>query len=389
MKKRSFHTLIVSLASTSVFCFSSPADTGDTKIEPFQVASSVAHVVPLIKNKDDFIKMGRYIVLGGDPQGFFSAKGYCPVCHSFFKNKNFRDRAPNLFGVEKRSHTRIKEDRYLNGSIKIGENDPLTGFIKGRPDKVIVPYKREGSAELTGEDYLRESLMYPNCYIVKGYEKDRAKGGSMSGDKIPLEPMPANHQPPLGLNPVELNAVIAWLQYKDDRDLSKVTVSPPAEGYPPLYDFSDESETYPTFYSDEESVEEMVNGLGCPLCHTIPGIEGAIGELGPPLNLEINGPKRLKDPRYKGSATTIREYVEESILKPSEYVVFDEETGEHYPDGLKPNDYSKKMTVGALEKLVDFISKTNLKQYSKMKRPPYYNVEDPPYYIDTTTPKNK
>jgi hypothetical protein len=102
----------------------------------------------------------------------------------------------------------------------------------------------------------------------------------------------------------------------------------------------------------------MINTLGCPLCHTIPGVEGAMGELGPKLHEKINAPKRIKDPNYKGKAKNTKEYVRESILKPSAYVVYNEEAGEPFPDGLMPTTFGQMLSVEALDKLVDFISQT-------------------------------
>ena len=107
-----------------------------------------------------------------------------------------------------------------------------------------------------------------------------------------------------------------------------------------------------------EPIEEIITILGCPLCHTIPGIPGAVGELGPKLHEKINAPKRIKNPNYKGKAKTGRDYVQESILNPSAYLVFNEEEREPYPDGLMPQDFANKLSVNALEKLVDFINNT-------------------------------
>jgi len=83
-----------------------------------------------------------------------------------------------------------------------------------------------------------------------------------------------------------------------------------------------------------------------------------MGELGPKLHEKINAPQRIKDPNYKGKATNTKEYVRESILNPSAYVVFNEEAGEAYPDGLMPTTFSQMLSVQALDKLVDFISQT-------------------------------
>ena len=114
----------------------------------------------------------------------------------------------------------------------------------------------------------------------------------------------------------------------------------------------------PVFVTGSETPQEMINVLGCPLCHTIPGVEGANGELGPKLYEKINAPKRIKDPRYKGKATNAKDYIKESILNPGAFVVMNEETKELYPDGLMPPDFKNKLSVEALDKLVDFISQT-------------------------------
>jgi hypothetical protein len=191
--------------------------------------------------------------------------------------------------------------------------------------------------------------MCPSCYVVKGYGK--------AGDKV--SPMPVIVKPPISLSPIEANAVIAWLQSKDTPgEFSKVTVPvPSAEDSAPTESAEEEGEQ-PIFVTGTESIEEMINTLGCPLCHTIPGIPGAVGQLGPLLHEKINAPMRIKDPRYKGKAKTGREYTQESILNPSAFVVFNEEAGELFPDGLMPQDFKNKLSIDALEKLVDFISQT-------------------------------
>jgi hypothetical protein len=299
---------------------------------------------------EDFVEMGRVIVFGAKQVAGQKSigKGQCPLCHTFDPGDNI-GRCPNLFGVEERSHTRIKEDRYLNLPMKVGEKEPATGTIKGTPLEIPEDYRRAGSPDLTGEDYLRESLMCPTCYVVEGYGKD--------GDT--KSPMPVISKPPISLTPVEINAVVAWLQSKDTPgEFANVTVPLPTGGGAVAEEESAEDEDRPVFVVGTEPVEEMVNTLGCPLCHTIPGIEGALGELGPKLHEKTNAPNRIKDPNYKGSAKNTKEYVRESILKPSAYVVFNEEAGEAFPDGLMPTTFGQMLSVEALDKLVDFISQT-------------------------------
>jgi len=286
---------------------------------------------------EDYAEMGRVIVFGAKQVAGQKAigKGQCPLCHTFDPGDNI-GRCPNLFGVEERSHTRVKEERYLNEPIKVGDTDPASGVTK---------YAKNG------EDYIRESLQCPSCYVVKGYGK--------AGDT--KSPMPVIVKPPISLSPVEVNAVIAWLQSKDTPgDFSNVTVPlPSAEDSAAQEEAPAEEEgEKPTFVTGTEDIQAMINTLGCPLCHTIPGVEGALGELGPKLHEKTNAPKRIADPRYEGKATNTKEYVRESILNPSAYVVMNEAEGELFPDGVMPQNFKNMLSVEALDKLVDFISNT-------------------------------
>ncbi|QPJ65433.1 MAG: cytochrome C [Candidatus Nitrohelix vancouverensis] len=299
---------------------------------------------------EQFVDMGRVIVYGAKQVAGQKSigKGQCPLCHTF-DPADHMGRCPNLFGIGERAETRVKEDRYATSPVAIGETEPATGVVKGAPDQVDEAYRRSGSPDLIGEDYLRESLMCPSCYVVEGF----------GGDGDTKSPMPVISKPPISLTPVELNAVIAFLQSMDTPgDFSKVTVPlPTAQAEAPAEDSGSDEEA-PTFVTGNEPVEEIINTLGCPLCHVIPGVEGALGALGPPLHEATNAPNRIKDPNYKGKATNTKEYVRESILDPSAFVVFNEEAGEPYADGLMPQDFKNKLSVQAIDKLVDFISQT-------------------------------
>lgn len=63
--------------------------------------------------------------------------------------------------------------------------------------------------------------------------------------------------------------------------------------------------------------ERIFNGRGtCTLCHN------AVGGRAPPLEKAASAvPQRLADPRYEGKATNVEEYLYESMVKPSAYVV--------------------------------------------------------------------
>ena len=303
----------------------------------------------------EFAEMGRIIIFGAKQVAGQKSigKGQCPLCHTFDPGDN-SGRCPNLFGVENRSHDRVKEDRYATSPIAIGETDPASGIVKGKYDEIPEEYRRQnGPDEFTGEDYIRESVMCPTCYVVEKFGND--------GDT--KSPMPIIVKPPISLSRIEVNAVIAYLQSKDTPgEFATVTVPLPQDdagntGGAVAEDSSDD-EDKPVFVTGTEDIQTMINTLGCPLCHTIPGVEGAMGMLGPELHEKINAPKRIKDPNYKGKATNTKEYVRESILNPGAYVVFNEAEGELFPDGLMPTDFSQMLSVHAIDKLVDFISQT-------------------------------
>ncbi|MDP7147734.1 MAG: cytochrome C [Nitrospinaceae bacterium] len=305
---------------------------------------------------EEYAEMGRVIIFGAKQVAGQKAigKGQCPLCHTFEAGNDI-GRCPNLFGIGERGATRVKEERYLNEPVKVGEPEPATGVIKGSPQDVQEEYRREGAGghdSMNSEDYIRESMMCPTCYVVKGF------GGA--GDL--KSPMPIISKPPISLSPIEVNAVIAYLQSAETPgDFSAVTVPLPSADDGSTEEASGGDEEQPLFVTGSESIEEMINKLGCPLCHTIPGVEGAVGELGPPLHEKTNAMNRIKDPRYKGKATNTKEYVKESILDPSIYVVMNEGENELYPDGLMPPNFKNMLSVEALDKIVDFISETEAK----------------------------
>jgi hypothetical protein len=304
---------------------------------------------------EEFAEMGRVIIFGAKQVAGQKSigKGQCPLCHGF-DPADHMGRCPNLFGVEKRSHERVKEDRYASSPIAVGETEPAAGIVKGKYDEIPEEYRRQhGPDEFNGEDYIRESMMCPTCYVVEGF------GGA--GDT--KSPMPVIVKPPISLSRVEVNAVIAYLQSKDTPgEFASVTVPLPQDDAGntggAVAEEAVEEDDGAIFVTGKEDIQVIINKLGCPLCHTIPGVEGAVGELGPKLHEKTNAPNRIKDPNYKGKATNTKEYVRESILNPSAYVVFDEVAGEAFPDGLMPTTFGEQLSVAALDKLVDFISQT-------------------------------
>ncbi len=101
----------------------------------------------------------------------------------------------------------------------------------------------------------------------------------------------------------------------------------------------------------DEPITEIFTRAGCAVCHTVPGIPGADGRIGPPLLLGTTGPARLADPAYRGHAKTVHDYVIESVLEPGVFVV------RGYPAGTMPIWYGAKLSALALEKIASYLER--------------------------------
>jgi mono/diheme cytochrome c family protein len=99
----------------------------------------------------------------------------------------------------------------------------------------------------------------------------------------------------------------------------------------------------------EEPIADIFVRAGCPVCHTIPGIPGADGRVGPKLVLGTTGAQRLNDPAYHGEARTIHDYVVESVLEPERFIV------PGYPGRTMPAWYGSKLSGLALEKIAAYL----------------------------------
>jgi mono/diheme cytochrome c family protein len=101
----------------------------------------------------------------------------------------------------------------------------------------------------------------------------------------------------------------------------------------------------------DEPIGAIFTRAGCSVCHTIPGVAGADGRVGPPLLLGSTGPERLRDPVYRGRAKTVHEYVIESVLEPGVFVV------PGYPPNTMPTWYGTKLSALALERIAAYLER--------------------------------
>jgi len=259
--------------------------------------------------------------------------GQCPLCHGF--NQGFlSERAPNLWDIPARGEERLKHEKYHM-------NDPAS-----RDTVQKEAFEGSGTAT-TGQEYLAESHACPNCFVVPGF--------GVKGTNDTESPMPRIHKPPISLTIGELAAVDTWLYVREGKDAPTYEeIQASYEKFIPEADrakaSTDEGPAGGVLATGEEPITDLFMKAGCPACHTIPGIKDAVGKVGPLLMEGSSAPKRIKDPGYQGKAKSTREYITESILKPSAYVVKD------FPDNQMPKDFGLKLSAGAVNKIVDYLS---------------------------------
>jgi cytochrome c2 len=294
--------------------------------------------------------LGEKIIFGAvgasSTQGAIG-KGQCPLCHGFQKGF-LSERAPNLFGIPARAVEQLKDPRY-------SQADPSK---RDTIQKEACPGC--GTAK-TAVEYIAESHACPNCYVVTGF--------GVKGTNDKESPMPAIHKAPIGLTIDEMVAVDTWLiareggepppyeeivaaynKFIPEADRPKPAAAAGAPGAP--------APGAPVVTGDEP-VDQIFTKALCFACHTIPGIPGASGAVGPKLTEKTNAPLRLKDSAYKGKATSVREYIMESIIDPSAYVV------KPFPDKIMPKDFGKKLNAAAINKIIDYLA-----QLEEGKPPP-------------------
>lgn len=281
---------------------------------------------------------GEKIIFGGIGQSAVQGaigKGQCPLCHGFQKGF-LSERAPNLFGIPERAEKeRLTDPRYH----------------KGEPAKRDTVEKEScpgcGTAT-TVQEYIAESHSCPNCYVAAGF--------GVKGTNDKESPMPKIHKPPISLSLPELAAVDTWLYVREGREApSYEEIIKSYEKFIPEADRpkqQDDKAVGPTqlLADGTEPVDQIFAKGQCVVCHTIPGIPGATGTQGPKLEEGTNAPNRIHDPAYKGTAKSTPEYIMESVVSPSTYVV------KGFPDNLMPKIFGQKLSAGALKKIVDYLS---------------------------------
>ena len=305
--------------------------------------SSIGNVDAMTTEK--LAEMGASIIFDNPGTMTGAGKGQCPLCHGF-KAGALSERAPNLSGIGKRAAERIKDPIY-------------------KTEVTIVKESCSGCGRATtAEEYIAESHSCPSCFVVPGF------GVKGSNDKE--SPMPIIHKPPISLSIDEEIAVDTWLFYRDGE-----TPPTPKEIRAAYEKFIPEADRVkpataeasggavrkgPLIMTGADKPQDMILKLGCIACHKIPTTAARFGTVGPMLIEGTNAKKRISSPEYraqvkagKAHATTPKEYVMESIVNPSAFIVhgFEQKSNPAESDMIK--DFGTKMTYEAISNLADFL----------------------------------
>jgi mono/diheme cytochrome c family protein len=250
------------------------------------VFTVVSYVLPQMKGEAPVeievdvsaLTMDSFIAMGKD---LYQGKGTCALCH------NKLGRAPDLlaFNVGKSSLQRMADSRYQGNAKDVG-------------------------------GYLRESMLDPNIYVVKGFGK--------KGSNDTESPMPAIDKPPAQLSEIEIDAIIAYLQ---DKDGNTVTVALPEKTSVSVVATE---ETAASKTALVQTPEEAIAKFGCATCHAVLETTSPVGP-----NLNDIGDRLTVD------------QIREAIITPKAVIA------ENYPP-IMPD--FPEMTIKELEILVQFLA---------------------------------
>lgn len=214
------------------------------------IFTSITYVLPQVKGEapeEEVVDVGQLTMESFTAMGekLYRGKGTCTLCH------NNLGRAPDLlaYDVVTMSLERIADSRYAG---KAGD----------------------------AENYLRESMLQPSAYVVKGFGK--------KGSNDAESPMPVVDKAPIQLSALEIDAIIAFMQNKDG---NPVTVALPTAAPSAGKEDTAPAEK-PTL---AQTPEEVIAKFGCAACHTVLATKSPVGP-----NLNDVG-KRLKLDQIRNS----------------------------------------------------------------------------------------
>ncbi len=122
----------------------------------------------------------------------------------------------------------------------------------------------------------------------------------------------------------------------------------------PIREANQTSTDEPGLYGAELAAQAFKKG-GCGACHTIPGVENAVGTLGPDLSeIGKEADARIQNGEYTGSATTVEEFLAEALESPDAFIAPDCPSGP-CAKGLMPS-FSGTLSAQESEAVVSYLA---------------------------------
>lgn len=108
--------------------------------------------------------------------------------------------------------------------------------------------------------------------------------------------------------------------------------------------------------SDPGLAAQAIQKGGCAACHTIAGVEGANGKIGPDLSeIGATAKTHLTNGDYTGPAKTVEEYLAESIQSPDAFIA-PHCPGGACPQGVMPANLAQTLSPEELTALVNYLA---------------------------------
>lgn len=238
-----------------------------------------------------------------------------------------------LFHVKKADCTACHDETL---AFPGGEFAPNLGDIAIQAEGIIKSQGYTGKAKTVAE-YLRESIMDPNAYIVPGDDYRDPKDGLSAMRRDFAQRLSAQ----------EIEDLVAYLQTLKATAPVAAATTPSAPAAPAGALKGDAANGKKLF---------AVKKTDCLTCHdeTLP-FPG--GDFGPNLgNVATNAEQIIKSQGYTGKAKTVIDYLRESIVDPNAYIVPGDDFRDP-KDGLSGmnRDYVTKLTPQEIEDLVAFL----------------------------------
>ena len=255
------------------------------------IYTGFANVLPQVQSdppEEDVLDTAALDMAGMISYGeeLFSGKGTCTLCH------NDLGRAPDLLNLNlaEEFKTRLEDPKY--------------------------------TGEKTVEAYIRESMLKPSAYVVAGFGK---KG---TDDKE--SPMPVVNKPPVSMNDVQMNALIAFLE--DRAGIEPTVPLPSADEAPAADQGADGSAPDGEAEALATTGPEAIDKFFCSGCHDL---EESGADVGPDLH-------GIGQRMSRGE-------IMESILYPNAQIA------DGFEADIMPQDFAEQMHASELAVLVDYL----------------------------------